>query len=208
MSYRVRIALFSEVYWPMVSGVGVTLLRLTEALRATRPRRAGLFRHLSACPQAGRPARGAPLAQRPALPVSRCPVGLSPAPRRRGGPRRASGPTWSMWPPSSRSASPDSRPPASSAPRHRVGPHRLRPVRRALRRGLGAAGRLALSPLVLRPGPPGALSLPDLRGAPPQPRGHPYRDLEPGSGPGRVPPALPERGLPEPVRRRARAICW
>jgi len=30
----VRIALFSEVYWPMVSGVGVTLLRLTEALEA------------------------------------------------------------------------------------------------------------------------------------------------------------------------------
>jgi glycosyltransferase involved in cell wall biosynthesis len=28
----VRIALFSEVYWPMVSGVGVTLLRLTQAL--------------------------------------------------------------------------------------------------------------------------------------------------------------------------------
>jgi phosphatidylinositol alpha 1,6-mannosyltransferase len=28
----VRIALFSEVYWPMVSGVGVTLVRLTEAL--------------------------------------------------------------------------------------------------------------------------------------------------------------------------------
>jgi phosphatidylinositol alpha 1,6-mannosyltransferase len=30
----VRIALFSEVYWPMVSGVGVTLLRLTDALQA------------------------------------------------------------------------------------------------------------------------------------------------------------------------------
>jgi phosphatidylinositol alpha 1,6-mannosyltransferase len=29
----VRIALFSEVYWPMVSGVGVTLLRLTDALQ-------------------------------------------------------------------------------------------------------------------------------------------------------------------------------
>jgi glycosyltransferase involved in cell wall biosynthesis len=29
-----RIALFSEVYWPMVSGVGVTLLRLTEALES------------------------------------------------------------------------------------------------------------------------------------------------------------------------------
>jgi phosphatidylinositol alpha 1,6-mannosyltransferase len=29
-----RIARFSEVYWPMVSGVGVTLLRLTEALEA------------------------------------------------------------------------------------------------------------------------------------------------------------------------------
>jgi phosphatidylinositol alpha 1,6-mannosyltransferase len=28
----VRIAVFSEVYWPMVSGVGVTLLRLTRAL--------------------------------------------------------------------------------------------------------------------------------------------------------------------------------
>jgi len=28
-----RIALFSEVYWPMVSGVGVTLVRLTEALQ-------------------------------------------------------------------------------------------------------------------------------------------------------------------------------
>ena len=27
-----RVALFSEVYWPMVSGVGVTLLRLTKAL--------------------------------------------------------------------------------------------------------------------------------------------------------------------------------
>jgi phosphatidylinositol alpha 1,6-mannosyltransferase len=27
-----RVAVFSEVYWPMVSGVGVTLLRLTEAL--------------------------------------------------------------------------------------------------------------------------------------------------------------------------------
>jgi phosphatidylinositol alpha 1,6-mannosyltransferase len=31
--YAVRIALFSEVYWPMVSGVGVTLLRLTRALQ-------------------------------------------------------------------------------------------------------------------------------------------------------------------------------
>ena len=31
---NVRIALFSEVYWPMVSGVGVTLVRLTEALQA------------------------------------------------------------------------------------------------------------------------------------------------------------------------------
>jgi glycosyltransferase involved in cell wall biosynthesis len=29
----VRVAVFSEVYWPMVSGVGVTLLRLTEALQ-------------------------------------------------------------------------------------------------------------------------------------------------------------------------------
>ncbi len=29
-----RVAVFSEVYWPMVSGVGVTLLRLTEALEA------------------------------------------------------------------------------------------------------------------------------------------------------------------------------
>jgi phosphatidylinositol alpha 1,6-mannosyltransferase len=30
----VRIALFSEVYWPMVSGVGVTLVRLVDALQA------------------------------------------------------------------------------------------------------------------------------------------------------------------------------
>jgi glycosyltransferase involved in cell wall biosynthesis len=30
----VRIALFSEVYWPMVSGVGVTLLRLAKAMEA------------------------------------------------------------------------------------------------------------------------------------------------------------------------------
>lgn len=29
-----RIALFSEVYWPMVSGVGVTLLRLSDALES------------------------------------------------------------------------------------------------------------------------------------------------------------------------------
>jgi glycosyltransferase involved in cell wall biosynthesis len=29
-----RIALFSEVYWPMVSGVGVTLVRLSDALHA------------------------------------------------------------------------------------------------------------------------------------------------------------------------------
>ena len=39
---RVRIALFSEVYWPMVSGVGVTLLRLTDALHARGPPGAGL----------------------------------------------------------------------------------------------------------------------------------------------------------------------
>ena len=32
-TYPVRVAVFSEVYWPMVSGVGVTLLRLTEALQ-------------------------------------------------------------------------------------------------------------------------------------------------------------------------------
>src|SRR4249920_2828243 len=31
-SSSMRIAIFSEVYWPMVSGVGVTLQRLTEAL--------------------------------------------------------------------------------------------------------------------------------------------------------------------------------
>ena len=31
---QLRISLFSEVYWPMVSGVGVTLLRLTDALQA------------------------------------------------------------------------------------------------------------------------------------------------------------------------------
>jgi phosphatidylinositol alpha 1,6-mannosyltransferase len=29
-----RVAVFSEVYWPMVSGVGVTLLRLTDALES------------------------------------------------------------------------------------------------------------------------------------------------------------------------------
>ena len=29
-----RIAIFSEVYWPMVSGVGVTLRRLADALTA------------------------------------------------------------------------------------------------------------------------------------------------------------------------------
>ena len=29
-----RVAIFSEVYWPMVSGVGVTLARLSDALRA------------------------------------------------------------------------------------------------------------------------------------------------------------------------------
>ncbi len=34
MMGSLRIALFSEVYWPMVSGVGVTLLRLTDALQA------------------------------------------------------------------------------------------------------------------------------------------------------------------------------
>jgi glycosyltransferase involved in cell wall biosynthesis len=34
MTGPLRIALFSEVYWPMVSGVGVTLLRLTDALQA------------------------------------------------------------------------------------------------------------------------------------------------------------------------------
>jgi len=33
-SRPLRIAIFSEVYWPMVSGVGVTLHRLTDALQA------------------------------------------------------------------------------------------------------------------------------------------------------------------------------
>ena len=59
-----RIALFSEVYWPMVSGVGVTLLRLTDALQA-RGHAVRVYSATYALPDgpAG-PAGGPPLAQR------------------------------------------------------------------------------------------------------------------------------------------------
>ena len=39
---EIRVALFSEVYWPMVSGVGVTLLRLSQALE-TRGHRVRVY---------------------------------------------------------------------------------------------------------------------------------------------------------------------
>ena len=63
-----RIALFSEVYWPMVSGVGVTLLRLTDALRAGGTM-SGSIPPPTRLPQASPTARGPPLPQRPAFPL-------------------------------------------------------------------------------------------------------------------------------------------
>src|SRR4051794_34227488 len=100
---------------------------------APGPPRPGLFRHLSAASW-GRPARGPPLAQRPLLSVPRRPVGLPPPPGRRGRPvalpaRR--GPRGDGV--FARDRRGQGRPPARH-PDRRLGPYRLRPVRRALRR--------------------------------------------------------------------------
>ena len=64
----VRIALFSEVYWPMVSGVGVTLLRLSDALQA-RGHAVRVYRPRTPCPRARPTDRGPPLAERAVLSV-------------------------------------------------------------------------------------------------------------------------------------------
>ena len=194
-----RIALFSEVYWPMVSGVGVTLLRLTEALQ----RRGHQVRVYSATYPLPPGATGPRSTARPASPSSCTPTS--------SGPSRAFGTSWRT---SSRFR-PDV---VHVATEFSLGIAGVKAARQlgipivasahtdydqyAVRYGVTWALRagLALSPLVLRAGPPGALSQPDLRGAPAQPRGHPHRGLEPGRGPGRVPPALPQRGLPDAVR--------
>ena len=192
----------------MVSGVGVTLLRLTEALQhgATT---SGCTPPPTRCPRASR--TGPRCTARPAcrfflypdvqwafprlrdvvedlarLPAGRGPRGHGVLARH----RRAQG-----------------RTPAAAAG-HRVGPHRLRPVRRSLRGDLGgAAGWHYLrwfygqAHRVLCP-------VADLRAAPPEPRRDAHRHLEPGSGPRGVPPPVPERGLPHGSRRLAPTISW
>ena len=179
-----RIALFSEVYWPMVSGVGVTLLRLTEALQA-RGHQVRVYSATYPLPAGGRPAGGPPLAQRPFF--------LYPDvqwafPRLRDVVEdlRASGPTWSMWRRSFRSASPASRPPASSASPSSPRPTPTTTSMPCATASPGRCGRGGTISAGSTARPTGCSAHPHLRGAPPQPRGHPHRDLEPGRGPGRV----------------------
>ena len=129
-----RIALFSEVYWPMVSGVGVTLLRLTEALQA----RGHELRVYSATYPLPPGRRTVPKSiARPACRSSSIPMSSGPSPGcgTSWTTWLGSGPTWSMWRPSSRSASPGVKAARQlGLPAGRFGPYRLRPVRRALRR--------------------------------------------------------------------------
>ena len=206
--FSVRIALFSEVYWPMVSGVGVTLLRLTDALQARGHQVRVYTATYAARTGAGGPARGPSLAQRSPLPLSRCAVGVSPAARCGRGPAPV---------------------PARRRPcRHRVLPRDrgLKAARQlrlpviasahtdydqyAARYGvrLGAAGRLALSPLVLRPGAPGALSVADLRGARCKPRRHPHRALEPRGGPDVFIPRFRSEAYRAVASASSPATCW
>ena len=177
-SSRVRIALFSEVYWPMVSGVGVTLLRLTDALQA-RGHAVRVYSATYALPD-GVPDR--PEVHRsPSVPFFLYPDVQWAFPRLREvvedleafRPDVVHVATEFSLGIAGRQGRAAARPSA-----HRLGPHRLRPVRRPLRRALGAAGRVALPPLVLRAGPPGALPVADLRGGGPSPR----RDAHRASG--------------------------
>ena len=70
---------------------------------------------------------------------------------------------------------------------------------------LGAAGRLALPPLVLRPGAPGALPVADLRGVGPSPRRAPTRASGAAASIHAVfSPGFRSDGIPGGVRPRAR----
>ena len=196
-----RIALFSEVYWPMVSGVGVTLLRLTEALQA-RGHEVRVYSATYALPP------GTP--DRPKC-IARLAFRSSSTPTF-SGPFRGSGTSWttSSFPAGHRPrrhrvlARHRGRQggPTAGHPAHRLGPYGLRPVRRALRSHVGAAGRVALPPLVLRPGAPGALPVEDLRGLGASPRGTAHGRLEPRRRSGGVLTPAPERGLSRGTRTR------
>ena len=186
-----RIALFSEVYWPMVSGVGVTLLRLTKALQQ-RGHVVRVYSASYALPP-GQPDR--PEVHRsPSVPLFLYPDVQWAFPRQRDIVEDL------------RAFQPDV---AHVATEFAVGLAGLKAARQlrlpviasahtdydkyAARYGVEWArtAGVALSAVVLRPGLPGALSLSDVPAAPPEPRSDAYRHLEPGSGPSGVPPPVP-----------------
>ena len=181
-----RIALFSEVYWPMVSGVGVTLLRLTDALQA-RGHDVRVYCATYALP-AGEPDR--PEVHRsPSVPFFLYPDVQWAFPRLRDVVEDLA----AFRPDVVHVATEFSLGIAGLKAARQLGIPLIASAHTdydqyAARYGVPWALRagLALSPLVLRAGPPGALPVADLRGAAPPPRGDPHGHLEPGRGPGGV----------------------
>ena len=158
-----RIALFSEVYWPMVSGVGVTLLRLTEALEQ-RGHQVRVYSANYALPK-GTPDR--PEVHRsPSIPLFLYPDVQWAFPR-----------LSDVWHDAGQ-FKPDVVHVATEFALGLAGLKVARQLRLPLIVSahtdydkyapvwgrLGAPGRLALSPVVLRAGSQGALPLPDLPG--------------------------------------------
>ena len=193
----------------MVSGVGVTLLRLTDALQA-RGHEVRVYSATYALPE-GVPDRpevhrspSVPFFLYPdvqwafprlrevvedleALPAGRRPRGHRVLARHRGRQGGATARASRSSPPPTPTTT--SMPPATACP--------------------GRCGRVALPPLVLRAGPPGALPFADLRGGGPSPRRDPHGHLEPWRRSRRLFGILvPERSLSRQVRRRALTTCW
>ena len=161
-----RIALFSEVYWPMVSGVGVTLLRLTEALQA-RGHGVRVYSATYALPD-GQPDR--PEAHRsPSVPFFLYPDVQWAFPRLRDVVEDLArfrpdvvhvATEFSLGIAGLKAARQLGIPMIASAHTD------YDDLRRPVRGRLGRAGGVALPALVLRAGAPGALPVAHLRGAP------------------------------------------
>ena len=196
-----RIAIFSEVYWPMVSAAsGSHSERLVNALHA----RGHQVRIYTATYRALPPGERdrpevAPFAQHSALPLSGRAVGLPP-PKRGGG---RPGPLQSRRGPCGHRVRPragrsEGRAGSWALAGDRLGSHRLSQVRRAVRGSLGPQDGLDLSPLVLRPRAEGPGTLTLLPGARCGRNGVDHTGLwTRGVDPLQFPSPLPERGYRE-----------
>ena len=204
--WHMRIAIYSEIYWPMVSGVALTLRRLVDALHARGHAVRVYSPHYDLPPGCGRATRGAPVAGAAVLPRARRAVGLPEGARPR---RRHAGVPAAGGSPGHRvrhGLSGASRVEGSSglpiiASSHTDYEAYARPYGRWLVHS-GAAW-MGLPALVLPACAQGALPHAGARGASPRPRRAPHRHLDARRQLGGVPSAVSLRRMARAVRHRS-----